>query len=89
VNLLLIVRVTNDKLYSQEQPLAYQAPQRLLVIGEVLWDIFEDGTLLGGAPLNFAAHASRLGHRSILVSVSGDDNLGKRARQQIFRGLSG
>jgi sugar/nucleoside kinase (ribokinase family) len=64
--------VTNDNLYLQERPLACQVPQRLLVIGEVLWDIFEDGTLLGGAPLNFAAHASRLGHQSILVVAVGN-----------------
>ncbi len=34
----------------------------ILVLGEVLWDMFEHSTALGGAPLNFAAHAKRLGY---------------------------
>ena len=33
----------------------------LVVIGEVLWDVFPDSARLGGAPLNFAVHALRLG----------------------------
>src|SRR5690242_16866929 len=37
-------------------------PQRktIVVLGEVLWDIFQDAIYLGGAPLNFAANIQRL-----------------------------
>ena len=36
-------------------------PIAFVGIGEVLYDVFEDGTeTLGGAPLNFAVHAHRL-----------------------------
>ena len=53
------------------------------MIGEVLWDVFENGAFLGGAPLNFAAHARRLGHQAILVSAVGADERGRLAKQQI------
>jgi fructokinase len=53
-------------------------------IGEVLYDVFEDGTeSLGGAPLNFAVHAHQLskqlgiGHGTI-VSRIGSDQRGRR-----------
>jgi fructokinase len=53
-------------------------------IGEVLYDIFEDGTeTLGGAPLNFAVHvhqlASRLGvGQGIIVSCINSDQRGDK-----------
>src|SRR5271165_5446161 len=46
----------------------------------MLWDLFSDSTRLGGAPLNFAAHASRLGGEALLISAVGADNLGTQAR---------
>jgi len=55
----------------------------VLVLGEVLWDIFENSTALGGAPLNFAAHVRRLGHNPLLVSAVGADSLGNSARTEI------
>lgn len=55
----------------------------ILVLGEVLWDIFEHSTALGGAPLNFAAHARRLGYNPLLVSAVGADSLGVEARREI------
>jgi fructokinase len=58
---------------------------RLLVLGEVLWDVFENATLLGGAPLNFSVHAKRLGHDPLLISAVGDDELGDRTVQSISR----
>lgn len=30
-------------------------------IGEVLWDVLPEGKKLGGAPANFAYHASQFG----------------------------
>ena len=55
----------------------------ILVVGEVLWDLFEHSTALGGAPLNFAAHAKRLGFDPLLISAVGADCLGKAALQEI------
>ena len=59
------------------------ATARVLAIGEILWDVFDDAPRLGGAPLNFAAHARRMGHDAILVSATGADDLGARARARI------
>lgn len=56
---------------------------RPLVLGEVLWDVFPDSARLGGAPLNFAAHARRMGHDPLLFSAVGNDDLGRRAVQEI------
>jgi fructokinase len=55
----------------------------ILVVGEVLWDMFEHSTALGGAPLNFAAHAKRLGYNPLLIGAVGADSLGDAARQEI------
>ncbi|HXN23813.1 MAG TPA: carbohydrate kinase [Candidatus Dormibacteraeota bacterium] len=55
----------------------------LISIGEVLWDVVEDTEHLGGAPLNFAAHAARLGHSPYLVSAVGSDDRGNRALTQM------
>jgi len=55
----------------------------ILVLGEVLWDVFEHSSALGGAALNFAAHAKRLGYNPLLISAVGADSLGNAARQEI------
>jgi fructokinase len=57
--------------------------RRVLVVGEVLWDLFPDSVRLGGAALNFAAHLKRLGHEPLLVSAVGTDELGDEAIQAI------
>ncbi len=54
-----------------------------MVLGEVLWDVFPDSTQLGGAPLNFAAHARRMGHAPLLFSAVGNDDLGRQAVREI------
>ena len=59
------------------------AGQAAVVVGEVLWDLFPNGEHLGGAPLNFAVHASRLGLTPILVSAVGQDELGEQAFREI------
>lgn len=53
-------------------------------IGEILWDVFPDGKVLGGAPANFAYHASQFGFNGYAVSAVGDDLSGK----EIMTGLS-
>ena len=55
----------------------------ILSIGEVLWDVFEDGEHLGGAALNFAAHARILGHSVSFISAVGDDPRGKRVVEKM------
>ncbi len=45
-------------------------------IGEALWDCLPDGRKIGGAPANFAFHASQMGCRGIAVSAIGNDELG-------------
>ncbi len=45
-------------------------------IGELLWDVFPGGKALGGAPANFAYHASQLGLEGYAVSAVGHDALG-------------
>ena len=46
-------------------------------LGEILWDMLPSGKALGGAPANFAYHASRLGEEGWTVSAVGDDSLGR------------
>jgi fructokinase len=48
-----------------------------LVIGEVLYDVFPDKKLLGGASFNFAFHLHGLGLPVIFISRVGDDDGGK------------
>ena len=49
---------------------------KLTVFGEILWDLFDDNKKIGGAPFNFGAHCSKLGHDVYVVSAVGDDELG-------------
>lgn len=42
-------------------------------LGEILWDKFGETKRLGGAPANFAYHASRFGHEGLVVSAIGND----------------
>jgi fructokinase len=51
---------------------------KIVSIGEVLWDVIGDKEYLGGAALNFAAHAARLGHTVFFVSAVGKDERGRR-----------
>ena len=67
----------------QADSIRTQNSTRMLVVGEILWDLFPESTLLGGAPLNFAVHVSRLGYQPILISAVGDDDLGRRAQRAI------
>jgi fructokinase len=48
-------------------------------LGELLWDVLPSGTLLGGAPANFAYMATSLGDSGIVASRVGEDSLGERA----------
>lgn len=58
---------------------------KIVVVGEILWDVFDDAERLGGAPFNFAVHSGRLGHDVRFVSAVGDDARGERAREAVRR----
>jgi fructokinase len=73
----------SENLTLQDASLDQHNLLRIAVLGEILWDLFPDSTLLGGAPLNFAIHATRLGFETRLISAVGDDDLGRRARQSV------
>jgi fructokinase len=51
----------------------------VVVWGEVLWDRFPSGDVLGGAPANVAWHLGQAGGWAQLVSRVGDDDDGRRA----------
>ena len=46
-------------------------------LGEILWDVFPERKVLGGAPANFAYHVSQFGFNGYAVSAVGEDLLGK------------
>lgn len=58
---------------------------RVFSMGEVLWDVFDDQEILGGAPLNFCAAAQRLGNTAALLTAVGYDARGRRALEQIAK----
>jgi fructokinase len=51
----------------------------ILCLGELVWDCFATGDVLGGAPLNVAAHLAAQGARVRLLSAVGRDLLGEAA----------
>ena len=56
-----------------------QSKKKILAAGEIIWDIYPDKKTIGGAPLNFAAHAALCGAQSALLSAVGRDKLGEKA----------
>lgn len=51
--------------------------KRPVIIGEVLFDVFENGqAILGGAPFNVAWHLQGFGVKPLFISRLGDDELG-------------
>ncbi len=51
--------------------------------GEVLWDDFPTGKVLGGAPLNVAVRLRMLGADATIISCCGNDAYGEQLRQQV------
>lgn len=52
-------------------------------IGEVLWDLLPLGARMGGAPANFAYHASALGAHAGVITRVGPDKLGQDIRKRM------
>jgi fructokinase len=71
---MMITNTTN----SPFMPFA-QGESRIVALGEVLWDLFDDGARFGGATANFACHASRQGAKVSILSAVGKDELGDAA----------
>ena len=51
-------------------------------LGEALWDCLPDGSKLGGAPANFAYHASQFGNEAYAISAIGNDALGDQTLKE-------
>lgn len=58
-------------------------PDKILCVGEILWDALPDGLFLGGAPFNVARHLHKLGEDVAFVSRIGDDVLGQEAMRRL------
>jgi fructokinase len=58
-------------------------PFLVVGLGEILWDLFPEGKILGGAPANFAYHARVLGDEGIPASRIGSDELGREIRLRL------
>ncbi len=56
---------------------------KILTIGEIIWDVYSDKKCIGGAPLNFAAHASLSGADAAMVSAVGCDEYGQSAKKYL------
>lgn len=57
--------------------------KKVVGIGEIVWDMFPDGAVLGGAPLNFAFVAGELGCSSKIISAVGKDELAEATLDRI------
>lgn len=58
----------------------------ILCVGEVLFDVFEDGRrLIGGAPFNVACHLRALGREARFATRVGDDDAGCEALEEMRR----
>jgi fructokinase len=55
----------------------------IIGIGELLWDLLPTGKKAGGAPINFAYHASHMGAESYAISAVGKDLLGDVIMEEI------
>ena len=62
---------------------------RILCYGEMLWDIFPDGAVPGGAPMNVAIGLKKLGSDVFILSSCGRDKLGANLLEYLHEsGLS-
>ncbi len=57
--------------------------QRVVGLGEALWDLLPAGKQLGGAPLNFAYISSLLGARAVIATRIGTDRLGDELERDL------
>ncbi len=55
----------------------------IVAFGELVWDIFPDGNVLGGAPANLVFRLNSFGDHGHLLSRVGNDSLGELALKRI------
>lgn len=55
----------------------------IVCFGEVLWDVFFNGSRAGGAPFNVAYNVHKAGIDVKVISKTGNDELGDKLRKQI------
>lgn len=51
--------------------------------GEVLWDLFPDDEIIGGAPLNVALRLQSFKNDVVVISAIGNDNLGNKLKDYL------
>ncbi|SNR80700.1 fructokinase [Methylobacillus rhizosphaerae] len=57
----------------------------IAIFGEVLADIFPDGSVLGGAPFNVARHLQAFGLHPVMITRIGQDDLGRQLMDEMQR----
>lgn len=55
------------------------------IFGEVLADVFPDGSVLGGAPFNVARHLQAFGLHPVMITRVGQDDLGRELLEEMQR----
>lgn len=58
---------------------------KILSFGEIIWDVYPDSAVIGGAPMNFAAHCTKCGAEGYILSAVGNDKLGDDALSELSR----
>jgi fructokinase len=59
--------------------------KKIVAFGELIWDVFQDGKKLGGAPANLVFRVNSLGDEGVLLSRIGRDEAGNEALQILRR----
>lgn len=59
------------------------AKDLIVSVGEIVWDQFPEGSVLGGAPLNVAYHLQARGLPVLVASRIGDDDLGRQTLERV------
>ena len=59
--------------------------QKIIGIGEALWDCLPEGSKIGGAPANFSYHMNQFGYDACAVSALGNDALGDETKRTFKR----
>ena len=58
---------------------------KVIGFGEIIWDVYPEESVIGGAMLNFCSHMAHLGDTVCLLSAIGQDGLGKAALDELKR----
>lgn len=61
----------------------FESNNIIVGIGEILWDVFPNAKVLGGAPANFAYHVSQFGFEGFAISAIGNDELGDEIMENL------